>query len=82
MLFGFCSQEMGKIHDDILLREIASRIKELREKNGISQKELHNITDINIDRIEGAKVNVTVGTIKKLCKYFGITLAEFFREMS
>ena len=72
---------MGKIHDDILLKKIASRIKGLREEKGISQKELHNVTDINIDRLEGAKVNVTIGTIQKLCSYFEISISEFFKEM-
>jgi transcriptional regulator with XRE-family HTH domain len=72
---------MGKVYDEILLKKIASRLRELREENGVSQKELHNVTDINIDRIEGAKINVTVGTIQKLCKYFGITLSEFFKTM-
>lgn len=71
---------MGEIRDEILLQQIASRLKALRQEHGISQKELHNITDINIDRIEGAKVNVTVGAIQKLCRHFKITLAEFFKE--
>lgn len=72
---------MGKIYDEILLKKIAARIKELREEKGVSQKELHNVTDINIDRLEGAKVNVTVGTIQKLCNYFEITLGDFFKKM-
>lgn len=72
---------MGEIRDEILLQKIASKIKTLREERGISQKEVHNVTDINIDRLEGAKVNVTVGTIQKLCKYFKISLADFFSDM-
>ena len=72
---------MGEIRDEILLQKIALKIKSLREENGISQRELHYITDINIDRLECAKVNVTVGTISKLCKYFNITLEDFFKEI-
>ena len=72
---------MGEIRDDILMQQIAFKIKALRAEYGISQKELHNITDINIDRIEGAKVNVTVGTIRKLCKHFKISLSDFFQDI-
>ena len=73
---------MREIRDEILLQKIASKIKALRNEVGISQKELHNITDINIDRLEGAKANVTVGTIQKLCKHFKITLADFFKDFN
>lgn len=75
------SREMKKFHDDILLQKIADRIRSLRNEASISQKELQNITDINIDRLETGKINITVSTIKKLCDYFRISLSEFFQEM-
>lgn len=38
-------------------------------------------TNIHIARIETAKVNISVSTLKAICDYFGISLAEFFGGM-
>jgi len=72
---------MGQIKDEILLQKIAVRLKNLRNKKGVSQEELYNATDIHIARIETAKVNISISTLSKLCSYFGISLAEFFRNI-
>lgn len=72
---------MGKVRNDLLLEKIAAKVKALRQEKGVSQLEVYYETDINIVRIERAKVNVTVGTIQKLCDYFGVTLSEFFKEI-
>ena len=72
---------MGQVRNEILLRKIALRLKALREKDGLSQEELYNETDIHIARIETAKVNISVSTLSKLCEYFGITLTEFFQKI-
>ena len=65
---------MGKpqYKDDILLQKIAARVKDLRQQKGASQLDVVYSTDINIVRVESASANVSVSTIKKLCKYFDI----------
>jgi len=72
---------MAQIRDQELLQRIALKLKQLREKKGLSQEEVYNETDIHIARIETAKVNVSVSTISKLCGYFEISLSEFFKKI-
>ncbi len=69
---------MGQIRDEILLKKIAMRLKELREKANLSQEELINETNIHIGRIETGKNNLTVSTLKKICVFFNIKLKDFF----
>ncbi|MGQ2985480.1 helix-turn-helix domain-containing protein [Flavobacterium sp.] len=70
-----------QIKDTELLWKIAQKLKRLREERGLSQRDVFAVTDIHIARIETAKVNLSVSTLNELCKYFGITLTEFFRDM-
>ena len=72
---------MGQIRDQELLQKIALKLKKLREKKGLSQVDVLNETDIHIARIETAKVNVSVSTLSKLCKYFDVTLSDFFKRI-
>lgn len=69
---------MRQLRNEALLRQIAQRIKELREKNFLSQEELYLDTNINVARIESEKTNISISTLEALCRYFGITLKEFF----
>ena len=72
---------MAQIRDQELLQRIALKLKQLREKKGVSQEQMYNETDIHIARIETAKVNVSVSTLSKLCEYFEISLSEFFKQI-
>ncbi len=69
---------MGQIKDTILIKKIAIALKKLREQEGLTQYEVFYDTGLNIGRIEAAKCNPTISTIAALCKYFKISLAEFF----
>lgn len=70
-----------QIKDTELLWKIAQKLKRLREERGLSQRDVSAVTDIHIARIETAKVNLSVSTLNQLCKYFGITLGEFFTDL-
>ena len=70
---------MAQIRDELLLRKIADRIKNLREARDMSQEKVYNELDIHIGRIETGRVNISVSTLSKLCEYFGLTLTEFFQ---
>jgi transcriptional regulator with XRE-family HTH domain len=72
---------MAQLRDDNLLKKIALRLKALREERGLSQEELYNETDIHIGRIETGRSNISVSTLSMLCKYFGISLSEFFKKV-
>lgn len=70
---------MAQYRDEILLKKIAMRVKELREKKGMSQVQVYNESDIHIARIEATTYNLSVSTLSKLCDYFEISLADFFK---
>jgi transcriptional regulator with XRE-family HTH domain len=65
--------------DTILLKKIALRIKKLREKNELTQEQFLNDTGIHIGRIETAKRDLSVSTLKKIAKYFNLTLSQFLK---
>ena len=63
---------------DIQLK-IGERILELREKNNISQSELCYAIEIDIStlsRLERGKLNVTLRTLYKIAKHFGIEVKD------
>jgi len=62
------------------MKNIAIQIKELRLKNGLTQENFFNDTGIHIGRIETAKRDLSINTLKKICDYFEITLEEFFKK--
>jgi transcriptional regulator with XRE-family HTH domain len=64
--------------DSALLKKISKRIKSLREEKGITQEEFYNDTNIHLGRIETARGNITVSTLSVICKYFNISISEFF----
>lgn len=43
--------------------------------------DVYNDTNIHIARIEAAKANISVSTLAALCKYYKITLVDFFTRV-
>jgi transcriptional regulator with XRE-family HTH domain len=69
---------MAQIRNQALLKRIANRIRTLREAKEVTQEDFYNDTGIHLGRIETGKMNVTVSTLDVICKYFGLSLGEFF----
>lgn len=69
---------MSQYKNKELLQNIANRLKQLREQRELTQQQVYADTEIHIARIETAKRNVTVTTIAELCKYFKVSLTDFF----
>ncbi len=64
-------------------QKIGQRIKELREKNNISQKDLAYAADIDrsyIASVESGKRNISIVNIEKISLAMNITLQEFFNS--
>lgn len=62
---------------------IGKRLKKYRSQRGLSQKKLSNHTGISqsfISSIESNKQSPTITTLERICKAFGITIAEFFSK--
>lgn len=64
------------------LQAIARKLKQIREEKGLSQRLVYIDTDLNIGRIEVGKTNISVSTLATLCKYYQITLEEFFKGLT
>lgn len=72
---------MGQLKNSILIRKMADRIKVLRAKKGVTQEEFYNDTGIHLGRIESGDSNITVSTLDAICKYFDVTLEQFFKGL-
>lgn len=70
---------MGTEGNPLLLKKIARRVKELREKTGLTQEEFYNDTGIHVARIETGRRDISVSTLEKICEAFGLTFVEFFK---
>ncbi|MCH5329077.1 MAG: helix-turn-helix transcriptional regulator [Coprobacter sp.] len=72
---------MKQIRNQELLLNIALKIKRLREDRGISQEIMYMDTQIHIARIETAKINISISTLDAICRYFGISLSDFLKDL-
>lgn len=60
---------------------VGKRVKDLRNKIGISQEELAEIAGLDrtyITSVECGKRNISIVNIEKLAKALNVSLAEFF----
>lgn len=64
-----------------LLEAIACKLKKLRAEKGVSQEAVYEDTGIHIGKIETARYNITVSTLSRLCRYYGIPLEKFIKEL-
>lgn len=67
--------------NNILLRSIAKKLRELRKERGISQTDAYIDTDIHVARVETGRQNISVSTLSDLCDYYGVSLHDFFRDI-
>lgn len=58
--------------------EIVSRLQRLRRERGCSLQEVYDATGIHIARLEARRANMTITTLAALCRFYNVTLAEFF----
>ena len=60
---------------------VGKRIKELRNKLGISQEELADIAELDrtyITSVECGKRNISIVNVEKLANALNVSLSEFF----
>lgn len=61
---------------------VGSRIKELREVNKMSQKDLSYASDLDrsyIASVENGQRNISIVNIEKIALALGVTIQEFFK---
>jgi transcriptional regulator with XRE-family HTH domain len=66
--------------EEIILKNVAKKLKELRELKKLSQFQVYDDTKIHIGRIEAGHSNVRLSTLIKLCDYYNIPLSSFFAD--
>lgn len=62
----------------LFIKEVADKFREIRKSKGLSQESVFIDTDYNIGRIESGKKNISISTLYDLCKYYNISLKDFF----
>lgn len=72
---------MAQIRNTKLLTAIGNKVKALRESRGLTQEQVFNDTGIHIGRIENASADIRVSTLEAVCKYFKVSLSDFFKEI-
>ncbi len=65
--------------DKELLNKIILTIKQVRKKHGVTLENFYFETGIHLARIEQGKTNISVSTLSKICNYFNLSLADFFK---
>ena len=59
--------------NDEAIHKIAEKLKTIRKQAGLLQKPVTRETGVNV----GDSITI----LDRLCRYYGITLTEFFREL-
>lgn len=62
-----------------VLRQVAEKLRDLRNERGLSQDTVYIDTDVNVKRIEVGSINISLTTLIILCKYYDISLEDFFK---
>ena len=65
---------MAAKHSSPFLRELARRLKSVRQERQLTLQEVYDATGIHISRIESSGLNVTLLTLAKLCQYYQVQL--------
>lgn len=65
---------MAAKYSSPFLRELARRLKAIRQERHLTLQEVYNATGIHVSRIESSGLNVTLLTLAKLCQYYQVQL--------
>ena len=71
-------KEQHKRADDELMKLIIGRLKELRSELNYSQEYVIEHTKLNISQYEANIYSPSLTSLSILCKFYHITLSEFF----
>jgi transcriptional regulator with XRE-family HTH domain len=72
---------VAQFKDEKLIKRVSSRIQKIRMSQGITLEDFYFDTGIHLARIEQGKSNVSISTLSQICKYFKISLHDFFEGL-
>jgi len=67
---------------NIEIQRFAKNMKKIREKNGLSQGDIHRKTKIDrayISNLEAGKQNPTLGTMSKIAEALGVGVSDLIK---
>lgn len=64
--------------DEVLFKMVAQRIKDLRVNHRYTQEYVNEYTGLDIPHLETGRDFPSLTTIAILCKFYNMTLVEFF----
>ncbi len=64
--------------NEVLLKLVAQRLKQIRTERGLTQEDVYFDTDMHVGRIETGKFNISISTLAELCSFYEVSLVEFF----
>jgi transcriptional regulator with XRE-family HTH domain len=65
--------------DETLIKKIMNRIEHLKKERGVTYLDIFHDTGIHLGRIISQKRDIPISTLSDICKYFGMSLSEFFK---
>ena len=71
-----------KYTDKVLGEMMINRIKEIRNYHNHSQEYVMENTGVDVSHIENGRDTPTVISISRLCRFYNLTLDEFFVPMN
>ena len=81
-VFANVKQNKTKYTDALLSEMMIKRIKELRNNNHHSQEFVIENTGVDVSHIENGRDTPSVLSISRLCRFYEITLGEFFAPLN
>lgn len=69
---------MKQERNPAFLQAVGRRLRQLREQHGLSQEKVQFKTGIYLAYVENGLRNPTITTLIDICRYYGVTLEEFF----
>jgi transcriptional regulator with XRE-family HTH domain len=65
---------MAVKQDSLFLRELARRLKAVREARHFTLQEVYDATGVHVGRVESGKRNVALLTVATLCRFYQVGL--------
>jgi len=70
-----------KSRDNKLIKNIALKLIYCRNQKNYTQEHVYLQTGINIGRLERGKIDIGVTTLKRICDFYQIKLADFLKNI-
>lgn len=71
-----------QVRNDLLLKAIGQRLRQIRLERELSQEEVLFDADIYLTRIEAGQLNITISTLTELCRGYNLSIKDLFKDLS